>query len=217
MALFENVVVRTKVVGKKTKLKTDLLFLDRAIQARKKKFGVTVYDRLSAITCQQDFYATTDKTIATIRPQLLEADREIRALDGKKLQRKGDLDLAEAVRREAFPTQATDFKEKTANLGKNISMTANEAKIKLRLSAINTETHLFKEALGLKLYPIVEELFGPSVQPIAVHCSTDESVNKLIETYNDCREDIVKFEREKSDKLGLIDKLDIDVSLMMVK
>jgi hypothetical protein len=216
MAFLEDAVNRGKVVGKKTKLKAGLLLLDRNIQTRKKQFGVDLYDALQEITCQQDFYATTDKTIASIRPLLLETDREIRALDGKKLRRKGDLDLAEAVRREAFPIPATNWKEKTANAGKSTKMAANEAKLKIGLNAIQTQMYVYKETFGLKMYIVLEDLFGAFCQPLEVHCSTDEVINKIRGGYSICKDDIMVIQRKKKEKLALIDKLDVEASLRRI-
>ncbi len=110
--VFENALSAGKSAGKKAKMRAELVLLDRKIPARKKAFGIDLYDKLNAMTCKQDFYSTTDQTISTLRPHLLATDREIRALSNKKLEAKGNLDIAVARRAEAFPTKATNWKEK---------------------------------------------------------------------------------------------------------
>ncbi len=127
--------------------------LDRDINKRKKAFGIYMYDMLSEITCQQDFYATSDETISMVRPLLLEADREIRALDGKKLSAKGDLDIAQAKRADAFPTPAANWKEKARNGAKGAGMAAGEAKIKTRMAVINGKIRVIKEDFGVSANP----------------------------------------------------------------
>ncbi len=149
MGFFEKAVNGGKRAGQKAKLKAELIMLDRDINKRKKAYGIYMYDLLSEITCQQDFYATTDETISMVRPLLLEADREIRALDGKKLSAKGDLDIAQAKRADAFPTPAANWKEKARNGAKGAGMAAGEAKIKTRMAMINGKIKLIKEDFGV--------------------------------------------------------------------
>lgn len=50
----------TVVAAQKTKLRTDMLMIDREIQSRKKAFGVSMYDHVSPLSQSQDFYAATD-------------------------------------------------------------------------------------------------------------------------------------------------------------
>lgn len=50
----------TKLAAHKTKLRTDMLMIDRDIQNRKKAFGVAMYDHVSPLSQSQDFYAATD-------------------------------------------------------------------------------------------------------------------------------------------------------------
>lgn len=216
MVFLEDVVNHGKVVGHKARLKGSLVVLDRNIQTRKKKFGMDLYNTLQELTGQQDFYATSDRTIATIRPLLLETDREIRALDGKKLQEKGNLDLAEAVRREAFPVPAANWKEKASNAGKSTKMAANETKLKIRLNVLQARVNVQKEAFGLKIYNVLDDFFGPSSEPIAVHCATDQVINRIRAEFKKCQKDVMAIQRERKDKLAMIDQLDIDASLRRI-
>ena len=114
--VFENAVNAGKVAGKKTKIRAELVILDRKIPSRQKAFGIELYDELNAMTCSQDFYSTNDQTISTVRPHLLATDREIRALSNKKIEAKGNLDIAVARRAEAFPVKAANWKEKASVL-----------------------------------------------------------------------------------------------------
>jgi hypothetical protein len=215
-SFFENALHKGKSAGKKAKLKAEILLLERNITSRKKQFGIDLYQDLQDITCQQEFYATSDQTIATIRPELLSLDREIRALDAKRLKAKGNLDLAEAMKREAFPAPASNWKERAANVGKGASMVANETKIKAELKVINAQMLALKESFGINLYPILENLFGTSASPISVHSSTDEVVNRIRERYQTCKADIIEINRKMIQKEAMIDQLDIESSLRNV-
>jgi hypothetical protein len=215
-SFFENALHKGKSAGKKAKLKAEILLLDRSITSRKKQFGIDLYNDLQDITCQQDFYATTDQTITTVRPELLSLDREVRALDAKRLKVKGNLDLAEAMKREAFPTPASNWKEKAANVGKGASMVANEAKLKAELKVIYAQMQALKESFGIKLYPILENLFGTCASPISVHSSTDEVVNRIRERYHTCKADIIEINRKKIQKEAMIDQLEVESSLRSI-
>lgn len=216
MAFFENVLNSGKAVGQKAKLKADILLLDRNIVSRKKLFGIQLYNDLSDLTCQQHFYAVNDPIIAAIRPELLALDREIRALDGKKLHAKGNLDLAQAIRREAFPVAATNFFEKASNASKTAGMVANEAKIKTELKVISGHLNALKEVFGIKIFPILQKLFGLSSGPRAIYCATDIVVNQIRERYESCKDDLIQMNRKKIQKDALIDQLGVEASLRRI-
>jgi len=181
--------------------------------SRKKLFGIELYDDLSDLTCQQDFYAVDDHIIAAIRPELLSLDREIRALDGKKLHAKGNLDLAQAIRREAFPVAAANWKEKASNASKTAGMVANETKFKTELKVISGHLNALKEGFGIKIFPILEDLFGTASGPREIHCATDIVVNQIRERYQSCKDDVNHINRKKIQKDAIIDQLGVEASL----
>lgn len=212
--VLENAVNAGKVAGKKTKLRAELVLLDRKIPARKKAFGIEIYDELSSMTCSQDFYSTNDKTISTLRPHLLSADREIRALSNKKLQVKGDLDIAQARRAEAFPVKASNWKEKAANAATATSMISNETKFKTKMALVDSQMNAIKEKFGIQIFPILEELFSlTGTMQIPVHSPTDKDVNTIRFLFQKCITDIEELNREKRKKLEEIDSLTVDMSL----
>ena len=216
MAFFENVLNSGKAVGQKAKLKADILLLDRNIVSRKKVFGIELYNDLSDLTCQQHFYAVNDPIIAAIRPELLALDREIRALDGKKLHAKGNLDLAQAMRREAFPVAATNLFEKASNASKKAGMVANEAKIMTELKVISGHLNALKEGFGIKIFPILQKLFGLSSGPRAVRCDTDIVANQIRERYESCKDDLIQMNRKRIQMDAMIDQLGVEASLRRI-
>jgi hypothetical protein len=50
--VFENALTAGKVAGQKTKIRAEVVLLERKIPARKKAFGIELYDELSAVTCR---------------------------------------------------------------------------------------------------------------------------------------------------------------------
>mmetsp|Transcript_4411 Transcript_4411/g.8506 ORF Transcript_4411/g.8506 Transcript_4411/m.8506 type:complete len:222 (-) Transcript_4411:118-783(-) len=215
-SFIENTLHKGKSAGKKAKLKAEILLLERSITNRKKQFGIDLYNDLQDITCQQEFYATTDQTIDAVRPELLSLDREMRALDAKRMRAKGNLDLAEDTKREAFHVPATNWKERAANVGKGAGMVAIETKIKAELRVIHAQMHALKESFGITMYAVLENLFGSSANPIAVHSSTDDVVNQIRERYNTCKADIIEINRKIIQKEVMIDQLGIESSLRSI-
>lgn len=212
--VFENALNAGKTAGKKAKIRAEIALLDRKIPARKKAFGIELYDELSVMTCSQDFYATSDQTISTIRPHLLSTDREIRALSNKKLQVKGDLDIAMARRAEAFPTNATNWKEKAANAATATAMMSNETKIKTHMALVDTQMNAIKERFGITIFPVLEDLFAQlGTSQLPVHCATDKDVNTIRFLFQKCITDIDEINRTRRQKLGEIDSLTADISL----
>jgi hypothetical protein len=212
--VFENALNASKVAGKKAKIRAELALLDRKIPARKRIFGIELYDELSAMTCSQDFYSTTEETISIVRPHLLGTDREIRALSNKALQAKGDLDIAVARRAEAFPVKATNWKEKAANAATATTMRGNETKFKTRMVLVNKQMNSIKEKFGIEIYPLLEERFSVTgTQQLPVHSPTDKDVNTIRFIFQKCKTDIEEVERTKKQKREQVESMDVDMSL----
>eukprot|EP00551_Chaetoceros_affinis_P000767 CAMPEP_0203658390 /NCGR_PEP_ID=MMETSP0088-20131115/48061_1 /ASSEMBLY_ACC=CAM_ASM_001087 /TAXON_ID=426623 /ORGANISM="Chaetoceros affinis, Strain CCMP159" /LENGTH=218 /DNA_ID=CAMNT_0050520041 /DNA_START=184 /DNA_END=840 /DNA_ORIENTATION=+ len=212
--VLENALNAGKTAGKKAKMRAELVLLDRKIPARKKAFGIELYDKLNAMTCNQDFYSTNDQTISTLRPHLLATDREIRALSNKKLEAKGSLDIAVARRAEAFPAKASNWKEKAANAATATGMMGNETKIKTRMALVQSQMNIIKEKFGMQVYDVLEELFGVlGTEQIPEHSATDKDVNAVKAVFRQCKGDIEEILRTKKEKLEQIDALNVDMSL----
>lgn len=203
-----------KVAGKKAKIRGEMVLLDRKIPSRKKAFGIELYDELSAMTCSQDFYSTSNETISAVRPMLLATDREIRALSNKKLQAKGDLDIAQARRAEAFPVKATNWKEKAANAATATGMMSTETKFKTKMALVNSQMNAIKEKFGLEIFPILDDIFDKTgTQQLPVHSATDKDVNTVRFVFQKCKTDIDEIYRTKKEKREKIDSMDVDQSL----
>lgn len=211
---FGNALNAGKNAGRKAKIRAELLILDRRMNGRKKAFGIEIYDELSNMTCSQDFYSTSNELISLVRPHLLSADREIRALSNKQLQAKGDLEIAVARRAEAFPVKASNWKEKASNAATATGMISNETKFKTRVALVNSQMNNIKEKLGLQLFPTLDETFSNTgTGQLPVHCPTDKDVNTIRFVFQKCKTDLDEIERTKKQKLELIESMNVDMSL----
>eukprot|EP00558_Chaetoceros_sp_UNC1202_P004221 CAMPEP_0197250032 /NCGR_PEP_ID=MMETSP1429-20130617/50736_1 /TAXON_ID=49237 /ORGANISM="Chaetoceros sp., Strain UNC1202" /LENGTH=189 /DNA_ID=CAMNT_0042711761 /DNA_START=26 /DNA_END=598 /DNA_ORIENTATION=+ len=182
---------------------------------RKKKFGVELYDDLNQndTTSTQDFYASSDRIIDTIRPMLLTADREIRALDNKRQRVIASLEDEQKKREEAFPVQATNWKEKAKNAGKATSMAGTKAKIKTELAMLNTQVNAIKETFGLEMFDALDDLFQNSTALIGGHSSADDATNQIRTRFQSCKADIIEIKRKKLAKQQDIDALNVEGNL----
>lgn len=147
-----------KVAGQKTKLKGEVILVDREIVARKRQFGVELYDYVSPLASNPDFFAADDKMTNTVRGPMLKTQREIAALLQKRTKLKEKLAQAEVTRKAAFPTAAANIGEKMMNTGKAAGFAANETKIQTEIGMIDTQINVssslpsFRSCLKCNIY-----------------------------------------------------------------
>lgn len=191
----------TQVAATKTKLRADLLVIDRDIHARKEKFGVEMYAHLEAITSTQEFYVADDRLINIIRPTLIKAQREVAAYERKRDTMKGKVNMAEASRSStASIFGAATIGEKIMNAAKFAAAGAKEAASKTELAMLDRQILGFKEEFGVELYPIFENM-----EDTEGWLPTDRKVRSL---YDSAREDIAKMQTSKTEKRENIKSLD---------
>ncbi len=212
--VFGNVINSGKAAGKKAKIRAEIVLLDRKKTTRTKAFGIELYDELSAMTCSQDFYSTAEETISLVRPHLLGADREIRALSNKQLQAKGDLEIAVARRAEAFPEKAKNWKEKATNAATATGMLGNETKFKTKMALVQSQMNSIKEKFGLALFVELEDFFRPSgTAQLPVHSPIDKDINTIRFIFQKCKTDLEEIDRTIAAKKQDIESVDVDMSL----
>jgi len=137
--------------GKMAKLKAELVLADREIAERKRSFGVELYDFVSPLASNPDFFAANDKMTNVVRGPVLAAQREIAALLIKRTRLKEKLAQAEVTRKAAFPTPAQNFGETVLNTGKAIGFAGNETKIQTEIGMIDTQIKVrrVEDSVGL--------------------------------------------------------------------
>lgn len=178
--------------AKKAKIKTDILLIDRSIDARKRAFGVSMYDYLSPLSKSQDFYAASDKLTEIVRPILISAQKEIQALELRRTKQKEALAKAEAHRAAAFPTKAETYGETLWNFGKAGVLHGGETKIKTELSVTDRLIKGHKEDFGVALY----EAFA-AAEDNEGFLPTDRQIRNV---YDTCRQDLTALEQQKRAK-----------------
>jgi len=175
-----------------TKLRTEIVLIDRSIDARKRAFGVAMYDYLSPLSQSQNFYAASDKLTTMVRPLLINAQKEIEALVAKRVKQKEELAKAEVNRASAFPNKAESVGQKLINFGKAGYLHGGETKIKTELSVNDRLIKGHKEDFGVALFDAFakaedEEGFLP----------TDRQIRNV---YDTARGDVDKLHKQKKAK-----------------
>jgi len=189
----------TKIAATKTKLNTDIVLLDREAHARKQKFGVDMYDYISPLSQNPDFYAATDALTEILRGPLINAQREIKALEGKRHKLKEEQAQAEVTRASAFPTKAETFGEKLKNAGKSTYLAGGETKLKAQLAVVERQMTQIKNAFGLELYSAFVQ-----AEDTQGFLPTDRSVRSM---YDACRNDVNNMEKRQDEKRQQVKEL----------
>jgi hypothetical protein len=169
------------IASQKTKLRTEILLIDRELKARKQNFGIQLYDYVIPLAKTPSFFASDDTLTATLRPPLITAQREIAALEIRVDRQKEQMKQAEEKRKGAFPVPATNWQEKLTNAGKSTAMAGSEAKLSTELSMLEVQLKAFKQQFGLDLYPTLENL-----EDTQGWLPTDREIRSM---YDACRKD----------------------------
>ncbi len=193
----------TKVAAQKTKLRTDMLMIDREIYNRKKVFGIAMYDHVSPLSQSQDFYAASDELTTILRPHLINAQKEIQALAAKRVLLKEALAAAEVKRAGAFPTQAEGVGQKFLNFGKASVMHSGETKIKAELALNDRQIKGHKQNFGLELFQTLSD-----AEDTRGYLPSDRQVRNI---YDACRAEIQKLEGNKKRKMEELQGLGVSV------
>lgn len=194
----------TKVAAHKTKLRTDMLMIDRDIRNRKKEFGVAMYDHVSPLSQSQDFYAASDELTNILRPHLITAQKEIQALAAKRVQLKEALATAEVKRAAAFPTKAEGVGQKLLNFGKAGVMHSEETKLKAELALVDRRIKGHKQSFGLDLFQTLSD-----AEDARGYLPSDRQVRNI---YDACRAEIQKMEANKKQKMDELKELGVPES-----
>lgn len=178
--------------AKKAKIKTDIIMIDRSVDARKRAFGISMYDYLSPLSQSSDFYAATDKLTEIVRPILIISQKEIQALAARRVRQKTELATAEANRAASFPTKAETYGQKLVNFGKASYLHGGETKIKTELSVTDRLIKGHKEDFGVTLY----DAFA-AAEDNEGFLPTDRQIRNV---YDTCRQDLTSLEQQKKAK-----------------
>ena len=152
-----------------------------------------MYDYISPLSENADFYAADDPLTSILRPPLIEAQREISALANKRQKTKETLAQAQASHAAAFPTKAETWGEKLQNAGKATGHTAVEAKIKTELAVTERRILGCKQQFGLALFDTLVE-----AEDNKGYLPSDRQVRSI---YDTTRGDIQRLEAKKNQKM----------------
>lgn len=173
------------LAGQKTKLRGEIMLVEREVKTRQQTFGVELYDFVAPLARSPDFFAANDRMTDVIRGPFLAAQREIAALMIKRGKLKEELAQAEVARKAAFPAPATTFGEQVLNTGKATAFTANEVKIKTEIGMVDTQIRAHKEDFGENMFDTLVKLedeqgWLPTVRDIrTMYDKARQDVDKL--------------------------------------
>jgi hypothetical protein len=180
------------VASQRTKLRTEILLIDRELKQRQQAFGCQLYDYVSPLAKTPSFFASDDTLTTTLRPPLITAQREIAALEIKVDRQKEFIHQAIVKRKSAFPNPATNWQEKLTNAGKSTAMVGNETKLKTELSMLEVQVKAHKQQFGLDLYPTLEKM-----EDTQGWLPTDREIRSI---YDTCRKDSENIKLKKTMK-----------------
>jgi hypothetical protein len=182
------------VAGHQAKLRADLLLADRELSLRKYRFGVELYDYVAPLATQPNFWIDDDILTSTIRPALLEAQREISLLELRRIKQKEKISLADVARQSAFPKKADNLGEKVVHAGLAAGHAGNAAKLQAELAITDAQIKGYKEEFGVRIYDLFAEL-----EDTQGWLPTERTIRSM---YDQARRDLEKIEGKKGNIEG---------------
>jgi hypothetical protein len=189
----------SKIAAKKTKLRADMVLIDREMRNRKMQFGMTMYDYVSPLSEQADFYAASDPLTEILRPALILAQKEIKNLANRRVKLKEAQAAAGVTRAAAFPTKAETWGESFKNAGRSSVMHGSETKLKTELAILDRKINSIKQTFGLNLFDVFVE-----AEDTKGFLPTDRQVRSI---YDVTRGDIQTLEVKKDNKMRELEAL----------
>jgi hypothetical protein len=183
----------SKIAAQKTKIRADIVLIDRDVRNRKMSFGLTMYDYISPLSQHADFFSATDPLTEILRPPLILAQKEIKALAGERTKLKEAQASAQAKRAGAFPTKAETWGESFKNAGKSSVMHGSETKLKTELAMLERKINSIKQMFGVNLFETFVE-----AEDTKGFLPSDRQVRSI---YDLTRGDIQKLEVKKDNKI----------------
>lgn len=189
------------VAGKKAKLRTDILWADRELQVRQRRFGLELYNHVAPMSKEANFWqgndgsngiGLDDKLMNALRPALLETQREIAVLELRRVQQKERINQAEVTRQAAFPKKAETLGEKVLNAGFAAGYAGNSAKLKAELAMTEAQIKGHQEEFGIRMYQIFSEL-----EDTQGWLPTDRHIRAM---YDQTRRDLEQIELKRAAK-----------------
>jgi len=182
------------VATQKTKLRADMMLIDREIKNRKKLFGVELFNLMEEAEVRQgnQFWDKHNEAVLALKDAYLRNKQDIHEFVGRINGKVVKLNFVEERRVNEIQEDAQTFKEKMVNAGKTVNMAGNEAKLRSQMAIMNTKIKAKKEEFGLEVFPILAELEDKK------GCiPTDRDMRSC---YDRSRQEVLKIEKRKEAK-----------------
>lgn len=190
------------IVSRKAKLRADIMFIEREIKNRQHAFGVLLYDYVSVWSARPEFFAANEDNIliATLRPPLIQSQREIAALHLKRTELKERINLTNVSRTASYNQKSENWAEAISNASRTTMIAGNEAKLKAELAMVESNINHYKHLFGVSIYQQFTLL-----EDTKNWLPTDREIRSL---YDSCRKDIENCRKKIQSKENEIKTLD---------
>jgi len=157
MDLWKKVKTTTTAFGTTTKLRGDITLLERDVTAKKKKFGIELYDLLT--DDKKNLLGVAAGTIfkkqeTELKEPFERARDDINEIQGRKDAKQQELDVLEVKSASTLPD--TTVNEKMKKAGKAINDAAVSAKLKAEMALLDREIKARKEEFGIDVYELTK-------------------------------------------------------------
>jgi hypothetical protein len=207
---------KVKKSGQKTKLRGEIHLAERESRARKKKFGVELYDLLSndkqkllGVSAGTLFKGTQDDELKFAFER---ARDEIARMQLRKDEKQKDLDVLEVKGSHTMPDHTIG--QKMSKAGKAVTDAGVSAKLQTQMTLIDREMKIRKEQFGLEVFDVAKAsdekkekgLKGSVSSAISNMSDHSKGIQAVIDL---AKRDVAAIERTKQSKereIGAIDE-----------
>jgi predicted nucleic acid-binding Zn-ribbon protein len=207
---------KVKKSGQKTKLRGNMALLDREATARKKVFGIDLYDMMT--NDKNKLLGVTAGTLfkgqqTELKEPFEKARDDISGIQAQKDIKQKDLDVLEVKGAGTLPD--TTINQKMTKAGRAISNASNGTKLQAQIALLDREMKIRKEQFGVEVYGLSkaseEKESGGGIR--ASISSTLSSLSKQEKDIQECidkaKKDVGAIEgriKSKQTEIGILDE-----------
>ncbi len=201
-----------KKSGLKTKLRGEILLAEREGRARKKRFGVDLYDLLTndkqtllGVSAGTLFKGANDD--GELKLALERSRDDIAGMQVRKDEKQKELDVLEIKGSHTMPSYTVG--QKMSQAGRAVSDAGVAAKLRTQMALLDREMKIRKEEFGLEVFDLVKDSAESGKGPMASISSVSVQEKGIQEVIDQAKNDVAAIEtkmRSKEREIGMIDE-----------
>jgi predicted nucleic acid-binding Zn-ribbon protein len=207
---------KMKKSGQKTKLRGNIALLDREATARKKVFGIDLYDMMT--NDKNKLLGVTAGTLfkgqqTELKEPFEKARDDISGIQAQKDIKQKDLDVLEVKGAGTLPD--TTINQKMTKAGRAISNASNGTKLQAQIALLDREMKIRKELFGVEVYDLSKASEEKDSKG-GIRASISNTLSSLSKQEKDIQECIDKAKKEvgaiegriksKQTEIGILDE-----------